>query len=195
MKRVEFLFDYASPWSFLANELLERKLRGAEIVWKPVYIRALESFKDGFALDSKKTLYNIRDLERCSAHEGVSMRPPIAFPINGLYALRGALVAQKLGKFPLYHAAMFRAAWLESREVSSVASVADIARGLGLPELADGLEDPAIKAELRALTESAVQRGAFGVPTFFVADAMFWGHDRMDYVQRALEPEGHVAHV
>ena len=81
---------------------------------------------------------------------------------------------------------MFRAAWLESRDVGSAASVAEIARGLALPEVADGLEDPTIKAELRQATDAAAKRGVFGVPTFFVGSDMFWGHDRMDYVGRAL---------
>jgi len=186
MKRVEFLFDYASPWSFLANELLDRKLPGAEISWRPIYLRALESFRDGFPFKHAKSAYSLRDLERCAAHEGVTIHPPATFPINGLYALRGALLAQKLGRFPLYHGAMFRAAWVERRELSTVESVAQIARELGLPEIAEGIEDPAIKAELRAKTQDAVQRGVFGVPVFLVGHELFWGHDRIDYVQRAL---------
>ena len=186
MKTLEFLFDYASPFAFLANELLPRKLAGAEIAWRPVYVRALESFSDGFPFKAGKTQYLLRDLVRCSEYTGVEMKPPAAFPINGVYALRGAVVAQKIGKFAAYHEAMFRAAWRESREVSSAQSVADIARGLALPEVADGIEDPAIKAELREATDAAAKRGVFGVPTFFVDGDMFWGHDRMDYVARAL---------
>jgi len=186
MKTLEFLFDYASPWAFLANELVPRKFPGAEITWRPIYVRALESFSDGFPLKAAKAQYIICDLVRCGEHEGVEMKPLAVFPINGLYALRGALVAQKIGKFALYHEAMFRAAWRESFEVSNPQSVAEIARGLGLPEVADGIEDPAIKGELREATDSAVKRGAFGVPTFFVGGDMFWGHDRMDYVARAL---------
>jgi 2-hydroxychromene-2-carboxylate isomerase len=186
MKDLEFLFDYASPFAFLANELVPRKLPGAQIAWRPVYLRALESFSDGFPFKAAKSQYLMCDLVRCSEHEGVAWKKPASFPINGLYALRGALVAQKIGKFALYHDAMFRAAWRESREISSARSVADIARGLGLPEVAEGIEDPAIKAELREATEAAGKRGVFGVPTFFVAGDMFWGHDRMDYVARAL---------
>ena len=186
MKRVEFLFDYASPWSYLANELLARKFPGAEIVWRPVYVRALESFKDGFPFEAKKGEYVARDLIRCAAYEGVDWQSPATFPINGLYALRGALLAQKLGQFERYHHGMFRATWLESRSVSSARDVANVARDLGCAEVAVGLEDSALKAELRAQTENAAARGAFGVPTFFVGEDMFWGHDRMDYVARAL---------
>ena len=95
-------------------------------------------------------------------------------------------MAHKLGKLAVYHNGVFRAAWPERRHASTLEHVQALSRELGCPEVADGLEEPAIKAELRALTEDAAARGAFGVPTFFVGDEMFWGHDRMDYVQRAL---------
>jgi 2-hydroxychromene-2-carboxylate isomerase len=186
MMTLEFLFDYASPFAFLANEIVPRKFDGAEIVWRPVYLRALESFSDGFPFKAAKAQYLMQDLLRCSEHEGVAWQAPATFPINGLYALRGALVAQKIGKFASYHEAMFRAVWRESREVDSARSVAEIARGLALPEVADGIDDPTIKAELREATDAAVKRGVFGVPTFFVGGDMFFGHDRMDYVARAL---------
>jgi 2-hydroxychromene-2-carboxylate isomerase len=55
-----------------------------------------------------------------------------------------------------------------------------------MPELADALDEPSIKDELRATTEDAIRRGAFGVPTFFVGREMFWGHDRMHQIAKAL---------
>ena len=123
MKRVEFLFDYASPWAYLANELLARKFAETEVRFRPVYVRALESFQNGFPFQAKKTQYIARDIERCVTHEGVPMQAPVEFPINGLYALRGALVAQKLGKLAVYHSGVFRAAWLERRPVSTLEHV------------------------------------------------------------------------
>jgi len=182
MPSVEFLFDYASPWSFLAESILARRLPGATIVHRPVYLRGFPAFATGIPYSSAKLLYVVKDLERCSAHEGVPIRIPSRFPINGLHALRGALAAMAKGTFPAYHEAMFRAAWQEDRDISDRQVVADIARAHGVDEI----DAPAIKQQLRADTEAAAARGVFGVPTFFVGDEMFWGHDRLDFVARAL---------
>jgi 2-hydroxychromene-2-carboxylate isomerase len=56
---------------------------------------------------------------------------------------------------------------------------------LGLSELAPALDDPSIKDELKAATDAALKRGAFGVPTFFVGSELFWGHDRLHQVAKA----------
>lgn len=87
-----------------------------------------------------------------------------------------------------YHAATFRTAWAGSRDISKKESAASLlAEALGTTE-AEALEAmsaPAIKDRLRDTTTAAVTRGVFGVPTFFVGDEMFWGHDRIAYAARA----------
>ena len=185
MPTVEVYFDYASPWSYLADALIPRRLPGVEVTLRPVYLRGLESFATGIPYTPAKLDYIVRDFARCVEHEGVPTATPHTFPINGLYALRGALAAEKVGGLSRYHAAMSRAAWAEGRDVSSKDLVAAIARELGLEAVADGLDAPEIKAELKSRTESAAARGIFGVPTFAVGDELYWGHDRMDYVARA----------
>ena len=107
---VEFLFDYASPFAYLASETLARKLPGIEIVYRPIYLRGLEMFSKGMPYTAAKAMYVVRDFLRVAEYEGVSTRLPSTFPINGLYAARGALVAMEQGRFAEYHAAMFRAA-------------------------------------------------------------------------------------
>ena len=182
MISVEFLFDYASPYSFLANETLGAKIPGAEINYRPVYLRGFESFAKTIPFSAAKLAYMILDLRRCAAESAVELRVPNNFPVNGLYALRGALVAKRAGRFAAYHTAMFRAVWQHARDVSTSSAVAALATELGFPEVAAGLDDAAIKTELRADTEAAIKRGAFGLPTFFVGAEMYWGHDRMDQV-------------
>lgn len=145
---VQFLFDYASPFSFLA--------------------------------------YLAVDLRRCADELGVEIRLPSTMPVNGLYALRGALAAERLGRFAEYHGPMFRAVWQQGRDVSMAAVVAALARELGLGDVADQLDDPSLKDALRSATEAAAARGVFGVPTFFVGPHMYWGHDRMHQIARAL---------
>ena len=182
---IEFLFDYASPYSFLANETLGAKLPGAEIDYRPVYLRGFDAFAKAIPYTAPRVSYLIVDLRRCAADVNVALSYPTTFPINGLYALRGAIAAQRAGTFARYHDAMFRAVWQRSRDISRKESVVALATELGFPEVTSALDDDSIKAELRANTEDAVRRGAFGVPTFFVGTEMFWGHDRMHQVAQA----------
>jgi 2-hydroxychromene-2-carboxylate isomerase len=188
MAAVEFLFDYASPFSFLANELIAAGKLGpsAEITYRPVYLRGFDSFAKGIPFSPAKLSYLIADLRRCAQELRLEMRIPAAFPVNGLYALRGAIAAQRAGLFPAYHEAVFRATWQRGRDISRKESLAALVTELGFPDVAAALEDPTIKDELKAATDAAIKRGAFGVPTFFVGPEMYWGHDRMHQVARAL---------
>ena len=88
---IDFYFDYASPWSYLASELLPARLPEAKIVYRPIYLRGLELFKNGMPYSSGKLRYIGQDLLRCAAHEQIALTMPQKFPINGLYAVRGAL--------------------------------------------------------------------------------------------------------
>jgi 2-hydroxychromene-2-carboxylate isomerase len=187
MKPIEFLFDYASPWAYLASELAPRRLPGFAITHRPVYLRGFESFKTGIPYDATKLQYIMRDLHRISTHEKVPVRVPSVFPINGLYALRAALVALERGGFAEYHQAMFKAAWAEDKNISSKDVVLDIAAAAGQDRamLAEAIDSPAIKERLKSETARAASQGVFGVPTFFVGEELFWGQDRMDYVARA----------
>src|SRR5256885_4681254 len=128
---IEFLFDYASPWAYLANALLPRRLPGAELVYRPIYLRGLETFARGLPYTGAKLRYTGADYLRCAAHEGVATRFPTVFPINGLYAVRGALVALASGGFADYHAQMFAAAWRDDRDLSRKDVVIAIAREAG----------------------------------------------------------------
>jgi 2-hydroxychromene-2-carboxylate isomerase len=188
IKPIELFYDYASPWAYLASELIPRRLPGAEIVYKPIYIRGLEAFSKGLPYGGTKLAYLMRDLYRISTHEGVEVRIPQVFPINGLYAVRGALVALERGGFAEYHRAMFQATWREDRNIGDKQIVIDIAAAAGQDRaaFAEAIESPAIKEKLKAETTRAAERGVFGVPTFFVGDELYWGQDRMDYVARAL---------
>jgi 2-hydroxychromene-2-carboxylate isomerase len=186
MAGIEFAFDYASPWSFLANATLAKHFGGAPVTYVPVYLRGFEAFSRGVPYSPAKLRYLLKDAERSARHAGVSWVLPPAFPINGLYALRAALAAQRDGGFAALHAALFRAAWQEGKDLSDKAVVAGIARDLGLPAVAGAMDEPAIKEQLRKNTDDLIARGGFGVPTFFVGEEMFWGHDRMHFAAEAL---------
>jgi 2-hydroxychromene-2-carboxylate isomerase len=194
MKAIETYFDYASPWAYLASELMPRKLPslGAAVIYRPIYLRGLESFAKGVPYTSSKLTYLMRDLARCAEYEGVTLTPPPTFPIDGLHALRGAFVAQDSGAFDRYHRTAFRAAWADARDITKKEVVGTIlAEALGSSEATalEAMSIPALKDRLRDATAAAEARGVFGVPSFFVGDEMFWGHDRFDYVARAARAD------
>jgi len=188
-KTVDLYFDYASPWAYVANELLARKLPGVSVTYHPIYLRGLETFSKGVPYGSAKLAYLARDLTRCAEYESVLLSPPAAFPVDGLHMLRAAYVALESGAFDRYHRAAFRATWAEQKETSKKEVVAPIlAAAIGSSEAValEAMAAQSIKDKLREATAAAETRGVFGTPTFFVGDEMFWGHDRFDYVARAL---------
>jgi len=188
MKTVALYFDYASPWAYIAEELLPRKLPGITVTHHPIYLRGLETFSKGLPYTGAKLQYLARDLARVAEHEGVPLVPPASFPMDGLQALRAAYVAQDSGAFDRFHRATFRAAWAERRDIGQKDVVARLlADAIGANEATavEAMTAPAIKDRLREATTQAEARGVFGTPTFFVGDEMFWGHDRFDYVARA----------
>jgi 2-hydroxychromene-2-carboxylate isomerase len=91
--------------------------------------------------------------------------------------------------FPELHAAIYPAFWVAGRDLGDPAVVADVlaAAGLDAAELARRAASDAVKAELRATTDEAVARGAFGAPTIFLGDAMFFGVDHLPFLDRALQ--------
>src|SRR4051812_26974829 len=149
---IEFYFDYASPWSYLASELLPARLPRAKIVYRPIYLRGLELFAKGMPYSSSKLRYIGQDLLRCAAHEKIPLQMPRKFPINGLYAVRGAQRLVDTPRFLDFHRAMFHAAWRDDRDIGDKQVVLELARDLGL-EL--DLEEPALKERLKQDTAAA----------------------------------------
>lgn len=191
-KPVQFLFDYASPWAYLANECLPEKFAGLKIEYIPIYLRGLEAFSTAMPYNANKLKYTWKDFERCIKFHGVEATFPDQFPVNGIHALRGALVAQQQGQFPAYHDHVFKATWRDNRNMGDKEVVIALAAEVGLDAgvFREAINDPEIKETLRQQTEQWQERGVFGVPTFWVGDEMFWGHDRMDYVVRAARQKG-----
>jgi 2-hydroxychromene-2-carboxylate isomerase len=110
------------------------------------------------------------------------------FPINTLTIMRGAIVATDEDVLDDYVDAVNRAMWEDGLKMDDADVVATFlsANGFDGPALLARTQEPEIKAKLVANTEVAVARGVFGIPTFFVGDAMFFGKDRLGQVEEAL---------
>lgn len=192
MARLEYFFDYVSPFSYLADTqlpaLLERT--GAELVHRPILLGGVMQGSGNsppFTVPNKG-VYTGRDAQRWAEHYGVEMTTNPHFPVKTIQALRAATVLLEEGGFAEFHTAAFRATWCEAQDLGDPAVLATVLEKCGL-DAAHVLErcgDPAIKDTLRKATEEAVERGAFGAPTFFVGDEMFFGNDRLQFVEEAL---------
>jgi len=124
-------------------------------------------------------------------HYGVPFNRNPHFPVNTLALMRGAAAAQIDGVFDKYHPAMFKAMWVDGRNLNDIKEVVAVLTGAGLDarKLGQRLQDQDAKDRLKATSDEAVARGVFGAPTMFVDDMMFFGNDRLPFVERALKGE------
>lgn len=192
MKRIEFFYDYASTYSYLAHLEIEALAtrREAEIVFRPMVLGFV--FKaTGNSMPASvpaKATYMMQDVGRWVRHLGLPFRMPSVFPTNTIRALRGAVAALEDGTFLAYHHAVMQAYWANDQDIGDADILAAVATKAGLDgqRLIARTEDASVKATLKDNTDEAVRRGAFGAPTFFVGDQMFWGNDRLQFVAEAL---------
>ena len=193
-KVAEFFFDVGSPASYLAWTQMPALCAqaGATLVYKPMLLGGVFQATGNRApmMVPLKGSYLFVDLARFARRYDVPLKFNPNFPINTLTLMRAAVGLQMRGdaRFEDYCAAMFRAIWVDAQNMNDPAVVAAVLTSAGFdPQALLALSsEPAVKDELKAVTEAAVQRGVFGAPTFFVADQMFWGQDRLDFVREAL---------
>jgi 2-hydroxychromene-2-carboxylate isomerase len=115
---------------------------------------------------------------------------PAFFPVASNDACKIIIAAQTHGADAAMQlaGAILRACWAEQKDIADHAVLAACANGAGLPgaALAAMIDDPAIAAQFDALTAEAIARQVFGAPTYVVNDELFWGQDRLDFLERAL---------
>jgi 2-hydroxychromene-2-carboxylate isomerase len=189
---LEFFFDYVSPFAYLANSqvpaLIERT--GAQLVYRPMLLGGVMQASGNsppFTVPAKGR-YVGTDANRWARRYGIPMEPNPFFPIKTILPLRAALVLLEEGGFPEYHEGVFRAMWSEAANVGEAEAVTAVLEkaGLDAAHVLARCAEPALKEALKQNTAEAVERGAFGAPTFFVGEEMFFGNDRLDFVEEAL---------
>ncbi len=195
-KHVDVYFTPNSPWTFLAwerlHEMAERQ--GAELAYHPIDFGVVFPATGGLPLPKRspeRQAYRMMELKRWKAFLGFAAFKiePRFFPVDADPALRLLIAARAAGAdVGALSGAIMAAVWCEDRDISDPATLEAIATNLGLD--AAGLDaaanSAAIGARLRAESEAAVARGVFGAPTFVFRDEIFWGQDRLDFLDRAL---------
>jgi len=196
-KTVEFIFDFASPNAYLANHVLPDIARrtGATIAITPCLLGGLfkltgnQAPMTAFGGVQGKLAYEALETRRFIARHGVDryqFNPH--FPINTLLIMRGLVAARRQGVEAPYTRAVFAGMWERGLKMDDPAVVAQVLTEAGLDAraLLEATQDPEVKAELMANTEAAAARGAFGIPTFFVGDEIFFGKERLGQVEEEL---------
>ena len=190
MADLEFFYDFTSPYSYLASERVEALAAraGATLHWRPFLLGGvLKATGNRAPIETPaKGRHMLVDLRRWSERLGIPLRFPAVFPVPSILALRAALAAGRRGQIVPFTHAVFRAVWVEGKEIGKPEELAAVllAAGLDGPGLVEAA--PGEKETLMKQTQEAVERGAFGAPTFLVGTELFVGNDRMDFVEEAL---------
>ncbi|TRW17443.1 2-hydroxychromene-2-carboxylate isomerase [Glacieibacterium frigidum] len=189
---IEFLFDFGSPTTYLAHKRLPAIIArtGATVDYVPVLLGGVFKATGNASPVSvpAKGAYMNADMGRFAAREGIVLNFNPHFPINTLQLMRIAAGLKDDARFEAYVDATFDAMWAQPVNMGdpAAAAAAFAAAGLDPAELGAIAEAQASKDRLKAATEAAVARGVFGAPTFFVDGAMYFGQDRLDWVEAAV---------
>ncbi|MEM8617959.1 MAG: 2-hydroxychromene-2-carboxylate isomerase [Pseudomonadota bacterium] len=195
MATLEYFFDYVSPWSYVAHHAMKGVVArtGATVSVRPMFLggvmQATGNRPPGMV--AAKAKYMGADLARACKRYGITMHMNPNFPMNTRGLTRATLgLMDDLATRDRFIEAVFRLCWNDPRGIDpadpSQLGPALAEAGFDPEQILALATDDANKAALRANTDEAVERGAFGAPTFFVGDEMFFGHDRLDYVEEAL---------
>ena len=191
-KSVEFFFDVGSPTVYLAATQLSKIAgrHGATVLWRPFLLGGVFKATGNVspATVPAKSRYMGDDLERFARRYKVPFLFNPFFPVNTLALMRGAVAYQQQGRLDQYIEAIFSAMWVTGKNMNEPTIVAEVLDtiGSGAQEFLVAIAAQDVKDKLKSNTEEAVERGAFGAPTFFVGDEMFFGQVRLDFVEAAL---------
>jgi 2-hydroxychromene-2-carboxylate isomerase len=194
MAKLHFWFDYSCPYAYLAATQVAAlaSRTGAELVYEPMLLggvfRAVGTDQRLFAtLSPQKARHNGLDMQRWAELFGVPLRMPEAHPMRTVEALRATLLA---GIDPRVVAGFYRAYWVEGRPPSDETTMRDVLTSAGHDASAVLAKLDEAKDDLRVRTDRAIAHGIFGAPAFVVDGEMYWGQDRLDFVERALNKRG-----
>ncbi len=192
---VRFYFDIVCPYAYLASQRLPALCErlGALIDYRPILLggvlKALQSEPSGGTPARRKQTQE--DVQRWAAHLDVPLAFPAAHPRRTVEAMRLLCWAPRVS-WPSLVAALYRAYWVEGRNIEEPEVLAELAAGIGLDGTAArrGLSSAEVAADLRRRTDEALSAGVFGVPTFIVdspsGPRLFFGQDRLHFVEEAI---------
>ncbi|MFQ3324091.1 MAG: 2-hydroxychromene-2-carboxylate isomerase [Pseudomonadales bacterium] len=191
---VDFYFDFGSPTAYLAYKRLQqlKQQYTFEINYKPVLLGGIFKASDNqspMANPAKGAYMLTHDLPRFAERYNVPLSFNPFFPINTLPLMRGAHAAIEEDCFEAYVDVLYNGLWQQELNLGDAEVIASTleAAGLDADKLMALTQQQHIKDALIATTEEAVARGAFGAPTMYIDDEMFFGQDRIDFIEERLK--------
>ena len=191
-KTVEFWYDFLSPTAYLGYWRLKdiAARTGATIEYHPMLLGGV------FKATGNQTPVNVKpkgkwmffDMSNYARKYGVPLKSNPYFVFSSLPLMRGAILAQERGELEPYNDTIFYGIWRDARNLADPGIIVETLKeaGLNADAYVEGIQQQDVKDRLIANTNEAVEKGAFGAPTFFVGDKMWWGQDRLDWVEEEL---------
>ena len=194
MKSVEFYFDLGSPYSYLAYYRLLQiaEQQEIQIVYKPILLGGVfKATGNRSPIEIPvKGVYSILDMQRWAEYYQIPMQMNPHFPMNTLTLMRILTGVQLLHveKFEQVLKLLFDAMFGTPQNLNEPNVLAEVLKpsGFSVEDIMSMVQSDVVKQKLITETEQAIQRGIFGAPTFFVGDEMYWGQDRLHFVEQAL---------
>lgn len=186
---LQFWFEFASTYSYLAAMRIEREARDARVTleWKPfllgpIFKAQLGTVDSPYNVNPVRGRYMWRDLERLCERYALPWKKPSVFPRGSVLAARIACVAASEPWVGDFVRAVYTANFAEDRDISQVETVQEILRAIKQDPaaLVERAGSPEGKAALMRNTEAAGQAGIFGAPNFLIGGELFFGQDRME---------------
>jgi 2-hydroxychromene-2-carboxylate isomerase len=193
VKQVDFYFDFVSPYAWVASHQLTelRKCTPVKVRFVPVLFAGLLDHHANFgpAEIPAKRRYTFQDAQRWAVYLGLEFRSPPAHPFNPLKPLRVTSTVDDDDLRETLAMKLLDAAWSGGRDVTSDSVIDEVATSIGLDgkDVLARSQSDEIKRKLRLQTESAIQAGVFGIPSFVVDGELFWGSDRLHFLEAHLK--------
>ena len=196
-KHVDYYVSLNSPWTYLGSkrfEVIANKYKADVTIW-PVDFGSVFAVSGGLPLAKRapqRQAYRMMELKRWRDQLGVPLNlEPKFFPANEVPAANCVIALRELGRMPdaikLAHAVL-HALWAEEKDTGDPATLQTIIAGCGLDTntVLKASEAPHMAAKRESYTKFAIDRGVFGAPSFVIGGEIFWGQDRLDFVDRKL---------
>jgi 2-hydroxychromene-2-carboxylate isomerase len=191
---VQFLYDFGSPNAYLSHRVIPAIEQRTSVKFEYVPILLGGLFKmannrspvEAFADVKNKLAYESLEMKRFIRKHGITAyRHNTHFPVNTLQVMRGAAAAAADGALAAYNEVVFKAMWEQGLKMDDPRVIVDTLNAAGLDgaRTLQRAQDPEVKAQLLANTQKAFDRGAFGSPTYFVGDEIYFGKDKLGDVE------------
>lgn len=196
MKTIHYYFGLISPWTYLGHEAFARMVteHGAKVVFHPIQFAPVFAATGGLPVPKRspqRQAWRLAELRRWSARKALPLNlHPAHFPVDESLAAKAVLALQAMGENPLgFIGRAHRVVWAEERDLSDPVIVEELLQSEGFDAatvLDRSRQDDVVQAYDTG-SELAIEAGVFGAPTYIIGDELFWGQDRLDWVEAELK--------